>query len=222
MRGEVFGEKFLPLTSQNDQTDENRIVFLRQFWARYKRSGQATIARGFKVQINPGQPQFTAWDRLPAVMDEHHAKLIVIRRTNIVKQAISAIRARDLMKLTKLATGRERGHIDRNAHDSVRGFAEQPTRIDLADLRGVIRSIENSRSQLTEIAKLIPPACEVTYEDYLSDRARVVNSIFETIGVPVTMIGEPAFSKITSDDLSVVVTNYDEVRKVAEQIGCPV
>src|SRR5688500_3408999 len=90
MRGEVFGEKFLPLTSQNDQTDENRIVFLRQFWARYKRSGQATIARGFKVQVNPGQPQFTAWDRLPAVMDEHHAKLIVIRRTNIVKQAVSA------------------------------------------------------------------------------------------------------------------------------------
>ena len=222
MRGEVFGAKALPLVAQTDQTDENRIAFLRQFWAPYKSSKTETIARGFKLQINPRQPQFTAWDRLPGIMDEHRAKLIVLRRTNIIKQAVSAIRARDLMKLTKSATGRERGHIDRDAHESVRGFAEQPTKIELADLQNITRSIENSRKQLDEIATLIPPACEITYEDYLSDRGRVINSIFETIGVPVTAIGEPVFSKITSDDLSAVVTNYAEVRKFGDQIGCAV
>ncbi|HET7679266.1 MAG TPA: hypothetical protein VFK79_03915 [Xanthobacteraceae bacterium] len=222
MRGEVFGAKALPLITPSDQTDENRIAFLHELWAPYKRSKTETIARGFKLQINPRQPQFTAWDRLPAIMNEYQAKLIVLRRTNIIKQAVSAIRARDLMKLTKQATGRERGHIDRDAHESVRGFAEQPTEINLADLQSVVWSIENSRKQLEEIAQLVPPACEVTYEDYLSERARVISSIFETIGVPVTAIGEPAFSKITSDDLSAVVTNYAEVRKFGDQIGCAV
>ena len=51
---------------------------------------------------------------------------------------------------------------------SVRGFAEQPTKIELADLQNITRSIENSRKQLDEIATLIPPACEITYEDYLT------------------------------------------------------
>ena len=222
MRGEVFGAKALPMVAQPDQTDENRIAFLHQFWASYKRSNAETTARGFKLQINSRQPQFTSWDRLPGIMDEYHAKLIVLRRTNIIKQAISAIRARDLLKLTKLATGRERGHIDRDAHESVREFVDQPTEIDLADLQSVIRSIENSRKQLAEVAQLVPPACEITYEDYLSDRARVIKSIFETIGVSLTTIGEPAFSKITSDDLSAVVTNYAEVREFGDQIGCTV
>lgn len=217
MWGEVFGGKTLPLANQTAQTDENRIAFLRHFWAPKRFNAEA--ARGFKLQINSRPPQFSAWDRLPGIMDEYHAKLIVLRRANILKQAISAIRARDLVKLTKLTTGKQRGHIDRNAHESVRRFAEQPTEIDLADLQGVIWSIEKGRSQLAEIMKLVPPALEVTYEDYLSDRARVINSIFETIGVPVTTIGEPAFAKITNDDLSAVVTNYDEVRKFGDEIG---
>ena len=219
MRGEVFGGKTLPLANRTTQTDENRIAFLHHFWARYKRFESETRARGFKLQVNSRTPQFSAWDRLPGIMDEYHAKLIVLRRANILKQAISAIRARDLLKLTKLTTGKTRGHIDRDAPESVRRFAEQPTEINLADLQRVIWSIENSRTQLAEIVKLVPPALEVTYEDYLSDRAGVINSIFDTIGVPAIMIGEPAFAKITSDDLSAVVKNYDEVRKFGDEIG---
>src|SRR5918999_3613047 len=77
MWGEVFGGKTLPLANRTAQTDENRIAFLHHFWARYKRSNAETTARGFKLQIKSRAPQFSAWDRLPGIMDEYHAKLFV-------------------------------------------------------------------------------------------------------------------------------------------------
>jgi hypothetical protein len=86
----------------------------------------------------------------------------------------------------------------------------------------MITSIRENAALLADILKLVPPVLEITYESYLSDRSRVINDIFKTIEVPPAPLGEQVFSKITSDDLSEIITNYDTIRKFGQGIGCAV
>lgn len=220
---EIFGERNLP--GDVEQTDANRIAFLRQLWAGYRNPEWMPpelrgCARGFKLQFHSHAPQFGKLRKLAGEMDLHGAAVIALRRRDTLRQAISALRARRLVEISVDERGVEDFHINPRSGPRSRAFATEPIEIDLHELNGMIEMITVNRREMDRFLGHAPPALEVAYEDYLADRLGVLNRILVALELePFAEAPPQDLAKVTDDDLSKAVINYDEVRGFAEKRG---
>ncbi len=219
MRAEVFGGKTLP--GGLAQTDANRVAFLRQFWAGIEATGAARtgqIAKGFKLQITRTNAQFTDPARFVNFSSSYAPKVIVLRRANHVKQVISALNARRVLRETAvIRDGRATAHITPDLVDTIAQVKSQPLQIDLPELARMLNGLKRNYQALDRIAVMFPDRIDITYEDYLQDRDGLVADVMDFIGVdPSRALVQDAYLKITSDDISDVVENYDELSTFAK------
>ena len=177
-------------------------------------------ARGFKLQINNVRPQFGRLGRLARAVALNKAVVIALRRQNSLRQAVSAIRARHLAELSRDEGGLPDYHIKPESGPRVRAFAQEPTPVDLSELSQVLELIELNRRHMDQFLARAPPAVEVTYEEYLADRLSVLNRVLEALELePFANAPRSDVAKITDDDLSKAVSNYDELRAFADARG---
>lgn len=155
-------------------------------------------AAGFKTKL---------WDVLdPAglaqVLREARARIIHMRRDNVVKGAVSTINAERLRERTGQWT---------MYHDDDR---PEPFAIDIPRLKSWIASREEGDEQICAyIRGLELPAMELTYEQLLGQPAEAMRRLGDFLGL---RLRPPALErtrsrKVTPDDLREVLTNYDAV-----------
>lgn len=78
MRAEVFGNKELP--GGLEQSDDNRIKFLRNYWSPFKDGNRPDVdSHGFKYQVHFKNTQFNQPRRLAKVAKEYSPKIIVAK-----------------------------------------------------------------------------------------------------------------------------------------------
>jgi LPS sulfotransferase NodH len=213
MRAEVFGAKTLP--DDVEQTDDNRVRFLRKFWAPFKGGATPSAApwRGFKWQVDRKNTQFSKPRRLLKIMGEYDPRIIVLRRENILKQAISAINARRLLQATE-DSDKPSAHVTIENVAVLERLKSEKLRVDIAELNQVVNGIRRSKHRLDLLAsEIVGPKKEVRYEDYVASPQEFMTSLCEFIGVDPLKIGSQAYVKITSDNLIDVVENYDDVQR---------
>ncbi len=133
------------------------------------------------------------------ILEKYDVSIIYMRRFNLVKQAISSIRAIDLSK----AKGYY--NLDHNKHQE--GLAAYTIPVRRFDQ--TLKWIEEVDLKLQEFIKtLSQPICEVSYEELLSNREAVLKKVIQFLDVP-QFTPKEVIAKHTSDDLSEVISNFD-------------
>ena len=210
-RAEVFGNKALP--GGLEQTADNQIAFLRKYWRSYRRDAPipSDIARGFKVQILRAEPQLKAVGRFIKVCGDYDVARFFLYRRNRVKQIISALRAREVKRVSSGLGGVETAHVyDEKLAGEVRQLPKMP--VNPVQLQVMLESLEQNYRLLDNIRGKTPGAIELVYEDVLSDRQAFFDRIFAAIGVAsIDVTDNDETKKITSDNLQDVILNYDEL-----------
>lgn len=219
MRAEVFGNKVLP--GEMEQTDDNRIKFLRRYWAPYKPGAvpRTDIFKGFKFQVTTNNAQFERPARLAKVASEYEPRVIVLRRQNILKQAISSINAKRLMALSKqIRQDRGSSHVLPEESGMIDELRKTPMVIDFTELKEKLSSIKAAYAKLDRLAGSFGQVPhEITYEDYLENRDAVVRGVLDHIGIdPDSYQPSDAYLKITSDRLEDVVGNYAGLKRFVD------
>ncbi|MEM9969393.1 MAG: Stf0 family sulfotransferase [Pseudomonadota bacterium] len=221
MRAEVFGNAVLP--GDIEQTDDNRLEFLRKFWQAYKDGAQPEneIFRGFKMQVTRNGDQFSDLDRLVEFVKPYQPRIITLRRQNILKQALSSINARRLQIATaKMLDGRAAAHVTPDIAAVLKDLKAQKLVVNVKELGTMLAGIKKAYGILNALSDKMGETHDITYEDYNANRDSVVKSVFSYIGAdPEKWAPADAYLKITSDDLSEVVENYDELQRFAHEAG---
>ncbi len=220
---EVFGEPTLP--GGLEQTDQNRVAFMHRMWAGHRNPDLMPpelegCARGFKLQFNYARPQFQRIGLLVEALKLNRAVVIALRREDVLRHAISAIRARRLKEVSLAERGVGDAHIKPESGPNARAFAHEPIQVDLERLAGLIDGITLSRRKMARFLARYPASVEVTYEEYLADRLGVLNRILAALELEPFKEAPPQdMQKITDNDLSKAVSNYDEIRDFAAERG---
>lgn len=155
-------------------------------------------AAGFKTKL---------WDvldpeGLAAVLREAEARVIHMRRDNVVKGAISTINADRLRERTGQWT------MYREEH------RPEPFAVDIGRLRSWIASREEGDERIRAyIRDLDLPSMELTYEDLVGRPGDAVERLGEFLGVRLRppALDRAQSKKVTPDDLRNILTNYDAV-----------
>lgn len=217
MRAEVFGNKVLP--GDMEQTDDNRIKFLRRYWAPFKDGAEPddVNCHGFKFQVTQDDAQFGQPARLVKVALQYSPRVVVLRRQNILKQAISALNAKRLLKMSQeLKKDRGSAHILPEDQAMIDELRKTPMVLDFAELKSMLSGIKKSHAKLNRLAEAFGETHDITYEDYLADRDTVVQGVLTHIGAdPTAFEPSDAYLKITSDSLQEVVKNYEGLKRFA-------
>jgi Stf0 sulfotransferase len=223
---ELFGEPLLP--GGREQTDDNRIALLNELWAGYRNPKwvppeNVGSARGFKMQFKRNGVQFDDPPRLAAALRPYDPVVIALRRRDLLRQAISSIRAKALAEIHLRERGLRDYHLTADSKAEARAFATRPSRIDLDELATEIAQFQADQADMEAFHAIRPPTVEIDYEDYLRDRLPALNRILSALGLdPFAEAPASAVSKITDDDLSRAVSNAGEVRAFAAERGLPV
>ena len=139
--------------------------------------------------------QFKKYFEIADYLKYHDFKIVHIVRENLLKTHISQIRARH--------TG---VYVARNDQQQIK--IALPRSQILKDLD----NIKNQNYILTQsIEQLGLCCCTVSYERLQSQKNDQLHRILEFLGVESSVNLSPKSAKITSDDLSQVIENYDEI-----------
>lgn len=188
--GEIFkhyGEK-----SNRDRL-EQQLLEIKQFWD--DTEGTSSGARGFKIK----------WLHLldPAgfahLLKDEQARVICLRRWNVVRQAISHFRALELAA----KSGRW------NVYEGIRGLG--PIHIDPDRFHEKVRAFDRRNHEMAAYAvDLEVPTLLVSYEDLLMRHDRTMELLQGFLGVPSKPL-QGDTKKHTSDDLREAVANIDQL-----------
>jgi len=131
--------------------------------------------------------------------------VIRMRRRNLVKAAVSQIRAKEFAEHSKQKYGQASWGV-RKAKDIL-----PPSRIEFAEIS---KLVDRSAKQVAEFESfcqsLTTPALDIEYSDLTRDIDATVEKVFRFLGLePVRR--PPEFIKATSDDLSEAVSNFDDL-----------
>lgn len=164
----------------------------------YDRSLRPLRAAGFKTKL---------WDvldpeGLAALLRQVEARVIHMRRANVVKGAISTINADRLRQRTGQWTMYREDH------------RPEPFAIDIGRLRSWIASREEGDARIQAyIRDLDLPSMELTYEDLVGHPGEAVERLGEFLGFRLRppALDRTHSKKVTPDDLRDILTNYDAV-----------
>jgi LPS sulfotransferase NodH len=130
-------------------------------------------------------------------------QVIVVLRENLLKQGVSAYFAH------------QRGKWESSRHliDDPSVFERQV--IDVAELTRIVARLRVKSERLRQFAReLRGNTLHVTYEQLQNDPKGIFESVFSDLGVPPGQPGfdyTAGFTKVRSDDLRDVVTNFSEI-----------
>lgn len=218
MRSEPFGNPVL--AGGLEQTDDNRIRFLRSFWKSYRPEVEETDDRfrGLSVSITRSRDQFARPKRLVNIALSYAPAVIILRRENMLEQAVSILRAQSLQaaRTEREAAAGDAGLSDEDKTELTK-LRRAKTRMPIEALRREIKGITTVHKAIDEIAEGFGPVLELTFEEYLEDRAGVMSSVYHHIGAkPFELTTKPTPPLVTPGGLEDVVANYAAVEKFAE------
>lgn len=211
MRPEVFGGTYLP--GKVEQSDDNRVAFLKRYWKPFHKEIAGTPPKGFKLQITRDNAQFSDLGRLVKVLRKYDPAIVVLKRKNMLKQVVSSLNARRLKSVVG-ETVRHNAHITSNEAQARDVMRRNAMTVDLDEVSTMLGKLEQTYGMLDALAeKFDEPILRITYEEYLADRDATVCRVLEHVGAdPGRWQPADAYLKITSDDLSESVANYDELK----------
>ena len=160
-----------------DQTDDNRIAWLR-LWCR-----EDEVARGFKFQFNRGAPQFDDLPRLATELVGLQPVIFRLGRRDVVRHAVSALRAQELLQLSEQVLGKADGHIRATHPEELQAFRSAPSAIDIGAFRNMVQGIETNVRYMDGFLAAFDDVRRIEYEDYLADRLGVLNTVADAVGV---------------------------------------
>jgi len=162
----------------------------------FTRSGCRAV--GFKTKLSDVRDQ-AGFVRL---LQEVGARVVVLRRRNLVKLTISWFNSERIYE----STG------DWNIYAREDAVAE-PLVVDLDVFDSRLRDVESRHRRLAAYADdAALPTLHIYYEDLLLDRRRTLDMTFAFLGVE-PFAAEGRTRKATPDDLRLVVANFDELRE---------
>jgi LPS sulfotransferase NodH len=139
-------------------------------------------------------------DAFRALLTELGARVVLLQRRNVVKQAVSLINAMRLQERTG----------DWNLYSE--GDRAGLQAIEPAEFEKYLRKIEQDQAAAEAYAATLDlPLLRIWYEDMLRDEAGFLGRIFEFLGAPFEAVRGSAL-KNTSDDLRASLANFDELR----------
>lgn len=134
-------------------------------------------------------------------------KVIRMRRDNILKTAISYVRAEHYAELTRRKTGKARWGVLEGEQ------ALGPIIIDTDVLFQRLKTIQQAHDLLMN---LLPhnAVLDVEYIEVAQNLKTTVEKISDWLSIPIRSDFRVKFEKATPDDLMEAIVNYDEVRHV--------
>ncbi|MGR8921178.1 MAG: Stf0 family sulfotransferase, partial [Gammaproteobacteria bacterium] len=163
----------------------------------YYGGAPATGIRAFGFKTKPSDVLDDAG--LARLIDELGIRVLLLTRRNVVKQAVSLLRAIQLNESTGDWNLRlERDRVDRLTVDPERLIAWA-------------EDFERGSEAVWRYESLVStPTHRLTYEDLLTQRDETFRRIFEFLGVRPHAVSGTTL-KHTADDLRDVIENFDEV-----------
>lgn len=152
---------------------------------------------GFKVKLR----DIASEEGLKHYIENNNLTIIHMFRRNLVKQTVSSIRAIDLYKQTGFYNLSKK-----QANLNLGAYKIPKRRFNTIFLQ----LLELEHNLQVFLAKLEVPIIYIAYEDLYKKPQNVLDQIFDRIGVSSCQVN-PNLVKLTSDDLSLVITNLDEL-----------
>jgi len=149
-------------------------------------------AAGFKIMLNH-------MERFPEVLEYIHKKkikCIYLERANQLKIALSRLKARKTQ-----------------VYHSTEQIKHQSLKIDPDSLLTELHAIRQSVEKLRQISK--QTGCyELTYESLVKDKNNEMKHLLKYLDISYTGELDSSLKKISSDIVSDIVSNYDEIREM--------
>lgn len=178
-----------------------------------KEAEEKAEARGssrfiFKLLSN----HFSRWPFLDNVLKERNYKAVYLSRS-ISRQVVSfwVAKQRGVWNVKEARWKKNREEYE--------NF--QPVYFEPADFRSQVQIWQ--RDQDADLQKLVDDKYDhihVTYEEFLSDRALFYEKVFAFLGLPAGNPPRSDFS-VMIKDLRDTIENYDEIAKIAVELGSP-
>ncbi len=149
-------------------------------------------------------------------IDELGATVIHSRRTNILKQAVSAVRIKARAELMTQELDVKAGEAALTGNRAWNVMSGDPAltavALDPAAVRHEFQWISEQEHVITEWLDRRYPRRETwAYEDLISNQPEYFAGVFHSVGLEAPPSLELGFSKHTPDDLAAAVPNLDEV-----------
>lgn len=172
---------------------------VEKFQEKYQdpRIHETSTVFGFKVKLR----DIASEEGLKHYIENNKLTIIHMFRRNLVKQTVSSIRAIDLYQETGFYNlSKEQESLTLGAYKiPIRRFNTM-----------FLHLLELEHKLQIFLAKLDIPIIQVAYEDVFESPQKVADQLFEKLGVSSCPVN-PNLLKVTSDDLSLVITNLDEL-----------
>lgn len=160
--------------------------YLDHFYA-----GHDGKAVGFKLMLSHVRRYPQVWRHLR----RRRLPIIHVVRSNVLDIALS----------------RERNHRTGSAHATDdKALAAMP--IDPARLMRTMEQIEQQYAQWEQLLAGWQPLLRITYEEFVTDRDRVLSDLYRFLGVPDRPIEGSSLKKLHKGGPRQVIANYEQVR----------
>ena len=166
---------------------------------------QAAI--GFKTKLNDvsDRPNFLG------LIKQHKPKIIINRRRNFLRQAISRSRMLVLLDNTLKKYGKEH-HSPKHQDDIV-----APIEVDVNWIYRTARNFEQRDRELADFANSLNNQVEtIYYEDFADNPTVAIDLLSETLGIDIKIKDYNITYKNTSNDLRQAISNYAELKRRLE------
>lgn len=177
---------------QRADHEQNELI-IDFFSNHHSREGYAV---GFKTKLRDIKDRET----FTSLLHKYGIHILQMQRLNVVKLAISRINSHRVFQRSGKWNLQE-------GESPLSAFHLAPD-----ELRENIVYMEEQRQELEAFVEALElPTLRIEYEDLLTDEAEMFRRIFAFLGVRDLPV-ESSFVKATSDDLGLVITNYEELR----------
>lgn len=178
---------------------DDQMARARECWNGPAAGAQAV---GFKTKVR----DLLDIEPLKSEIESADVRLIMMKRANLVKQAVSRVRAMALYE--RHQSGGQGGQWNLTNDADRPG----PTQIPLPEFDAMLQLVEYDERVLEATCDYIrAQRLDLEYNDLLVDRERWFRSVFDFLEIEAIPL-ESSFKKNTSDDLSESIANFDELR----------
>ena len=195
-----LGEELAELESKgwNEQEQWIEKLFGDPLSFQDERIKKQTRVIGFKIKLR----EIVNENEFKKIIQKYKCKIIYMKRNNLVKQTISSIRAMDLFEKNGIY------NLDKDNAEKALGAYKIP----LERFDETLKWISSVDKKLaTFINDLSLQILQVTYEDLLENYEDTLNMVFNYLDAE-KVVPVQTTAKHTSDDLTDVVTNYEELK----------